>query len=36
MKNLIWPILPEGMPRELIALTRIQESTRDIPAEQAA
>ena len=24
---------PEGMPRELIAITRIQESTRDIPPE---
>ncbi len=24
---------PEGMPRELIAMTRMQESTRDIPAE---
>jgi hypothetical protein len=32
-KKLIWPIWPEGMPRELIALTRMQESTRDIPAE---
>jgi hypothetical protein len=26
---------PEGMPRELIAITRMQESTRDIPAEIA-
>lgn len=24
---------PEGMPRELIATTRMQESTRDIPPE---
>ena len=24
---------PEGMPRELIAMTRMQESTRDIPPE---
>src|SRR6267142_2993633 len=24
---------PEGMPRELIAVTRMQESTRDIPPE---
>ena len=24
---------PEGMPRELIAITRMQESTRDIPPE---
>lgn len=24
---------PEGMPRELIAITRVQESTRDIPQE---
>jgi len=24
---------PEGMPRELIAITRLQESTRDIPLE---
>jgi hypothetical protein len=24
---------PEGMPRELIAITRVQESTRDIPPE---
>ena len=24
---------PEGMPRELIAITRMQESTRDIPSE---
>ena len=24
---------PEGMPRELIAMTRMQESTRDIPLE---
>jgi hypothetical protein len=24
---------PEGMPRELMAITRLQESTRDIPAE---
>jgi hypothetical protein len=24
---------PEGMPREIIAITRMQDSTRDIPAE---
>ena len=24
---------PEGMPRELMAITRVQESTRDIPQE---
>ena len=28
-----YTIPPEGMPRELIAITRTQESTRDIPPE---